>query len=202
MSRHGITLLAGLALATGLLACGHAAPPGPSISDRATSLAQTAAALLTSTAVASITPITPTLPPTATPVPPTATLTPVPATSRPTPTVTPTPCAPNDSDFVADVTIPDGKHEPAGAAFTKTWRLSNSGQCAWTTAYSLRNVGGEVMGGVTIHLPHDVPVGATVDLSIDFVAPTSAGKHISRWQLFTADDVAFGTKPFLQIMVP
>ena len=202
MKRHWVTLLAGLSLASALLACGNAATPGPSVSDRATSLAQTAAALLTSTAAASITPITPTLPPTATPVPPTATLTPVPATSLPTPTVTPTPCAPNDSDFVSDVTIPDGKHEAAGAAFTKTWRLSNSGQCAWTTAYTLRNVSGEVMGGVTINLPHDVPVGATVDLSVNFVAPSAAGKHISRWQLFTPEGVAFGTKPFLQIMVP
>jgi hypothetical protein len=191
-----------VSLSCALLACGNAGTPGPSVSDRATSLAQTAAALLTSTAAASITPVTATLPPTATTPAPTATETPVPATSLPTPTVTPTPCAQNKSDFVSDVTIPDGKHEAPGAAFTKTWRLSNSGQCPWTSGYTLRNVGGEVMGGVTINLPNAVPVGATVDLSIGFVAPSAPGKHISRWQLFTPEGVAFGTKPFLQIMVP
>jgi hypothetical protein len=125
----------------------------------------------------------------------------VPATSIPTPTITPTPCV-NDSDFVSDVTIPDGKQEQPGAAFTKTWRLRNNGECPWTTGYTLRNVGGEVMGGATISLPNAVPAGATVDLSVAFVAPKGSGKHISRWQLFTPAGVAFGTKPFLQIMVP
>jgi hypothetical protein len=101
-----------------------------------------------------------------------------------------------------DVTIPDGKQEQPKAALTKTWRLRNSGQCPWTTEYTLRNVGGEVMGGVTVNLPNAVPVGATIDVSVAFVASATAGKHISRWQLFTPDGVAFGTKPFLQIMVP
>ena len=201
MKRPLASLVIALSLAFALLACSNAGPPGPSVSDRATSLAQTAAALLTSTAAASITPVTATPPPTATTPAPTATETPVPATSLPTPTITPTPCA-NDSDFVSDITIPDGKQELAGKAFTKTWRLKNSGLCAWTPDFTLRNVGGEVMGGVTINLPNAVPVGATIDLSIAFVAPSAHGKHLSHWQLFTADGVAFGTKPFVQIMVP
>ncbi len=183
------------------MACNSSKSSGPSVSDRATGLAQTAAALLTSTAAASITPITPTVSPTPTPtVVPSPT--PVPVTNTLAPTITPTPCANNDADFVSDVTIPDGAQVKAGAAFTKTWRLKNSGQCPWTMAYSLRNVGGEVMGGATLYLPNGVPPGANVDLSVAFVAPASAGKHISRWQLFTPEGVAFGTKPFLQIMVP
>ncbi len=183
------------------MACGPAKSSGPSVSDRATSLAQTAVALLTSTAAASITPITPTVPPTPSNTPaPTDTL--VPVTDTPVPTITATPCANNDADFVSDVTIPDGTQVKAGAAFTKPWRLKNSGQCPWTTAYTLRNVGGEVMGGVTLNLSNGVPLSATVDLSVVFVAPAGAGKHISRWQLFTPEGVAFGTKPFLQIMVP
>jgi hypothetical protein len=189
------------ALMAGLMACSPLPSSGPSVSVRATGLAQTAAALLTSTAAASITPITPTVPPTPTDTPvPTAT--PVPVTNTPVPTITPTPCANNDADFVSDVTIPDGTQVKAGATFTKTWRVKNSGQCPWTTTYSLRNVGGEVMGGATLNLPNGVPPGATVDLSVTFVAPAGAGKHISRWQLFTPEGVAFGTKPFLQIMVP
>ena len=201
MKRHSANLAIALSLAFALLACSNAGSAGPSVSDRATSLAETAAALLTSTAAASITPVTATLPPTATTPAPTATETPVPATSLPTPTITPTPC-PNDSDFVSDISIPDGKQEAAGAAFTKTWRLKNNGQCAWTRDFTLRNVGGEVMGGATINLPNAVPVGATIDLSVAFVAPSGHGKHISRWQLFTPEGVAFGTKPFVQIMVP
>jgi hypothetical protein len=195
------SLIIGLAVMAGLMACNSSKNGGPSVSDRATGLAQTAAALLTSTAAASVTPITATVPPalTATPAP---TATSVPVTDTAVPTITPTPCANNDADFVSDVTIPDGTQVKAGAAFTKTWRLKNSGQCPWTTAYSLRNVGGEVMGGATFNLTNGVMPGATVDLSVAFVAPAGAGKHISRWQLFTPEGVAFGTKPFLQIMVP
>src|SRR5579859_557917 len=204
MMRRHISLIVSLTLSAALMACGAKASGGPSVSDRATSLAQTAAALLTSTAAASITPITP-IPPTVPPTPtdtPVPTETPVPVTNTPVPTMTPTPCANNDADFVSDVTIPDGTQVKAGVSFTKTWRVKNSGQCPWTTTYTLRNVGGEVMGGVTLNLPNGVPPGATVDLSVAFVAPASAGKHISRWQLFTPEGVAFGTKPFLQIMVP
>jgi hypothetical protein len=58
------------------------------------------------------------------------------------------------------------------------------------------------MGGTTINVPNGVPPGATVDLSVAFVASNSPGKHISRWQMFTTDGAAFGTKPFVQIMVP
>jgi hypothetical protein len=183
------------------MACAPATSRGPSVAERATGLAQTAAALLTSTAAASITPITPTVPPTitATPIP---SATPVAVTPSPVPTITPTPCANNDADFVADVTIPDGTHLRAGVAFTKTWRLKNSGQCPWTTAYTLRNVGGELMSGATLNLPNGVPPGAMMDVSLALRAPASAGKHIGHWQLFTPEGVAFGTKPFLQIMVP
>ena len=141
------------------------------------------------------------MPPSAT-FTPTATATKVPVTNTPVPTITSTPCANNDAHFVSDVTVPDGSHFPPGAAFTKTWRLRNNGQCPWTTAYTLRNVGGEIMGGTTLNLPNGVPPGATVDLSVAFVAPAGSGKHISRWQLFTPEGTAFGTKPFLQIMVP
>ena len=204
MNKQWFILIAGLSLVAALLACSNSTSSDPSVAGRATALAQTAAALLTSTAAASITPVTPTdtaAPPTPTTAA-TATATRAPVTNTPVPTITATPCGTEDSDFVSDVTIPDGTHVKLGAAFTKTWRLRNSGQCAWTTGYTLRNVGGEVMAGATLNLPNGVPPGATVDLSVAFVAPTDAGKHISRWQLFTPDGTAFGTKPFLQIAVP
>jgi hypothetical protein len=201
MMRHWPNLVAALAIAAGLLACASPPATGPSLSARATGLAETAVWLLTSTAAASITPITPTLPPTVTPTP-VPSDTPVPMTATLVPTITPTPCAGDDADFVADVTIPDGTQIKAGTTFTKTWRVKNSGPCPWTTTYTLRNVSGELLGGETINLPNGVPPGAMVDLSVRFVAPAVPGKHISRWQLFNPESQAFGTKPFMQIMVP
>ncbi len=200
---------AGIALLAGMLACSNSSS-GPSVSDRATSLAQTAEALLTSTAAASYTPATPTLAPTATTaavaIPSetaAATDQPVkPITDTPVPSDTPAPCANDKAEFVADVNVPDGTHFAAGASFQKTWRLRNGGDCAWTTAYTLRNVSGAVMGGTTINLPNGVPPGATVDLTVAFVAPSGAGNYVSHWQMFTPAGVAFGTKPYVAIVVP
>ena len=193
--------VAALALLGALLACSQSGQTDSGVSQRATGLAQTAAALLTSTAAASITPETATPLPSATPAT-TATDTPLPPTDTPAPTETTQACATLKADFVADVNVPDGTHEAAGKAFQKTWRLRNSSDCAWTTDYTLRNVSGEVMGGQTINLPNGVPPGATVDLTVSFVAPSNPGTHKSSWQLFTPDGVAFGTKPYVQIVVP
>ena len=196
--------LAAMALLAFSMACGQGGNSGLAVSDRATSLAQTAAALLTGTAADSVTPQTPTPPasPTSTLPAPSSTPTRRPVTETPVPTATPTACPNDDSEFVSDVTVYDGSPMAPGTVFVKTWRLRNKGQCAWTTDYTLRNVGGEVMGGTTINLPNAVPPGATVDLSVSFVAPSSPGKHISHWQLFTPGGTAIGTKPFVQISVP
>lgn len=209
MTHRWILYLAGLALLAGVVACSNTGS-GPSVSDRATSLAQTAEALLTSTAAASYTPATPTLAPTATaaaadtaaPPSETATAASQPATDTPAPSDSPTPCALDKSDFVTDVNVPDGAHFAAGAAFQKTWRLRNSGDCAWTTAYTLRNVSGAVMSGATVNVPNGVPPGATVDLTVAFTAPSAAGNYVSHWQMFTPAGVAFGTKPYVAIVVP
>ncbi len=207
MTNRWTLYLAGLALLAGVLACSNSGSE-PSVSDRATSLAQTAEALLTGTAAASYTPATPTLAPTATAttaaVPSeTATATGLPVTDTPVrPSDTPTPCAKEKSDFVTDVNVPDGTHFAAGTSFQKTWRLLNSGDCPWTTAYTLRNVSGAVMSGATINVPNGVPPGATVDLTVAFVAPSSAGSYVSHWQMFTPAGVAFGTKPYVAVVVP
>src|SRR5512138_45349 len=87
---------------------------------------------------------------TSTPVqsPPTA-LPPTESSSAPTtapqsPTVAPTEAGPtpttagpctNSASFVADVTIPDYTHLDSKEAFTKTWRVKNSGTCSWTSNY-------------------------------------------------------------------
>lgn len=204
MTRRWAVGLATAALVGLLSACNNSSSDGPSVSARATGLEQTAEALLTSTAAASITPETPTPEPSATTAATATAATPTPAavTATPVPSATATPCPNDDAAFVSDVNVPDGSHFKPGAAFTKTWRLRNSGQCVWTTAYTLRNVGGELMGGATINLPNGVPPGATIDLTVSFVAPNNPGKHISHWQMFTPEGAGFGTQPFVQIAVP
>jgi len=72
---------------------------------------------------------------------PTATL--IPPTKVPTFTSTPFLRNCNWAEFVRDLSIPDGEEIDGGAAFTKTWRLRNIGECTWTMDYNILFVGGE-----------------------------------------------------------
>ncbi len=104
--------------------------------------------------------------------------------------------------FVADVTVPDGSAYSPGAAFIKTWRLKNVGTCTWTTAYKLVFASGSQMSGPgEVNLPATVAPNATVDLSLNLVAPIPPGTYRGNWQLKNADGALFGIgstadKPF------
>lgn len=128
-------------------------------------------------------------PPTLTPLPPlTATATPF---DTPPPTIPPAGC--DKAAFVSDVTIPDSTLLAPGAGFTKTWRLRNVGRCTWTTAYSLVFYSGEQMGAPTsVNFPWSVAPGQTVDLSVNMVAPPSAGEYRGFWILRNASGALFG----------
>lgn len=96
--------------------------------------------------------------------------------------------------FIADVTIPDGTVMTAGTAFVKTWRLMNVGTCTWTTSYRLVFDGGDYMGVASsaVNLPTSVAPGGTIDLSLNMIAPLSAGTYFSYWKLRNASGVDFG----------
>lgn len=199
----------------GLAACTPAANP-PDLSARGTGLAQTAAAVLTGTARRTVTPQTPTpvpsetLQPSATPpASPTQRASPTRPAPTPTPpraTATPSPaataCAPDDSEFVRDITVPDGTHFAPGTTFAKTWLLRNSSLCPWSEAYTIRHVAGEPMGELAVHLPAGVPPGATIEISVQLAAPAKPGTYVSGYQLHSPAGEAFGARPFVEIVVP
>jgi len=128
-------------------------------------------------------------PPTLTPLPPLpATATPL---GQPPPTIQPTGC--DKAAFVADVTVPDGTIFSPGAAFTKTWRLKNVGLCTWITSYKLVYYSGEQMSAPTmVNLPWGAAFGQTVDISVNMVAPSTAGKYRGYWILANANGQFFG----------
>lgn len=126
----------------------------------------------------------PTLRPSSTPLP-TAT-----AIILPTATAT-TIC--NQADFVSDISIPDGSVVPAGTQFVKTWRIKNTGSCAWTNDYTVVFDSGDAMSApASQRLDTTVDPGKTVDISVIFVAPGSAGKYKSNWKLRSTSGVVFG----------
>jgi hypothetical protein len=97
------------------------------------------------------------------------------------------------AEFIKDVTVPDGTVFQSGEAFVKTWRLQNVGDTTWTTDFKVVFVDGDLMDGpYTMKLPSDVPPNHRVDISIDFVAPSTAGKFRGYWKLQNADGEVFG----------
>jgi hypothetical protein len=101
------------------------------------------------------------------------------------------PC--NRATFIADVTVADDTNFAQGASFTKTWRLRNDGTCTWTTGYSLVFDHGSALGGPTsVSFPANVAPGATIDLSVNLVAPSADGLYQGFWMLQDASSSRFG----------
>ena len=124
----------------------------------------------------------PPLTPTATPIAP--------------PPPTPGPAGCDGATFVSDVTVPDGTVFTPGAAFTKTWRLKNTGNCIWTTAYKLVYYSGEQMSApTTVNLPWGATHDQTVDISVNLVAPSTSGAYRGFWILANASGEFFGIGP-------
>jgi len=126
----------------------------------------------------------------------TVTGTPPTATPSKTPgpvTVTVPPSSCDKAQFISDVTIPDGTVLAPGATFTKTWRLKNVGSCAWSTSYQLVFFSGEQMGAASsAAFPQNVPVGQTVNISINMTAPMAAGSYRGYWMFKNANGQLFG----------
>lgn len=108
----------------------------------------------------------------------------------------------DDSQFSADVTVPDGTVMEPGEAFIKTWRMVNNGTCTWTTGYRMYYYGGDQMGAPTaITIPQNTAPGASLDISMNLTAPTDAGDYTGYWRLLNTNENFFGTTAYVQITV-
>jgi hypothetical protein len=99
----------------------------------------------------------------------------------------------DQAQFVSDITVPDGAAFAPGATFIKTWRFMNAGTCAWTTSYTLIQVGGDAMGAPSfVNLPVSVPAGQMLDISVNLTAPAASGHYKSLWKFANASGAQFG----------
>lgn len=116
-----------------------------------------------------------------------------------TPAITQTPSANCDRALPGipiDVTIPDDTRLRPGESFTKTWRLQNAGTCTWTSEYSLVWFSGEQLDAqLSVPLSENTAPGASVDLSVEMVAPDTAGTYQSWWKLSNPAGNLFGIGP-------
>jgi len=102
-----------------------------------------------------------------------------------TPDTTSTPACKDAAVLLADVSYPDHTRLTAGEKFTKTWKLQNTGTCTWT-GYTAAFVSGDKMAA-----PDSVPVPetqakATVEVSVDLVAPSQDGAFTGSFELRNA----------------
>ena len=113
----------------------------------------------------------------------------------------------DQGSFVQDVTIPDKTILGTGQAFVKTWRIKNTGTCAWGTGYSLAPLGGSIMSGASIGVGKTVFPGETVDLTVNLVAPGEAGLYRGEWGMQNAAGRGFsvskatGGKIWVEVIV-
>ena len=96
--------------------------------------------------------------------------------------------------FIQDVTIPDNTALKPGTSFKKTWRLRNDGTCSWSPQFDLVYFKGDKMGA-----PDAVPLtdqavepGKTIDVSVDMIAPGTAGEYRTEWKLRSISNEIFG----------
>jgi len=111
-----------------------------------------------------------------------------------TPTASDTPMPCNKAKFITDVTIPDGTEFEPGEAFTKTWRLKNTGSCAWTSGYDIIFSGGDAMNAPSaVQITSGtVNPGQNIDVSVILTAPPDEGTYRGNWQIRDPSNVIFG----------
>ena len=109
---------------------------------------------------------------------------------------TPLPCDQASAGHPIDITIPDDTQMKPGESFSKTWRLINSGTCAWTNAYAVVWFSGEDIGVTREQFfISQVNPGQSVDVTVDMVAPDEAGTYQSNWKLRDQQGQYFGIGP-------
>lgn len=193
-------LLAGILLLT---ACGGSDAEATPTLDPVlvqTQAVETFSAALTQTALAAPTQTpfsTPTTLPTFAPVS-TSVISTLPVSSQPT--VMPTASC-YQLRFVSDVSIPDNTQMAPGQTFTKTWKVKNTGSCAWDKGFKFAFTGGEAMNGATYTLPSSVAANAEIDISIAMTAPSKSGTLRGNWRMQTAGGTYFGDEVYVVIVV-
>ncbi|WP_329103378.1 NBR1-Ig-like domain-containing protein [Micromonospora sp. NBC_01699] len=94
------------------------------------------------------------------------------------------------SEFVCDVTVPDGLAVPLGARFTKIWRFRNSGTVPWV-GRRLAHIGAISHFAMptaprAVLVPDTYP-GDIVDVGVELVGPPMPGAFITYWKFVDPD---------------
>jgi len=128
---------------------------------------------------------------------------PTPAALSQTPTE---PRIPGDiSQFIADVTIPDGTVVRPGERFVKTWEILNAGTATWRGRFLAR--GAFPADNGSCETPAKVPVpdtrpGGKVQVSVPVTAPSTPGSCWVGWKMVDGEGNSFlpGARPIFFVV--
>jgi hypothetical protein len=116
-------------------------------------------------------------------------LSPDPLSTEPLPAATVEPSKSECSDsaqYISDDGL-DGTAYPPNSAFTKTWKLKNTGTCTWDSTYLVYQISGALMtqqpGYWLLKQGQEIEPGETVDVSIGMTSPLENGSYRSYWGL-------------------
>lgn len=99
----------------------------------------------------------------------------------------------NSAQFLSDGSIPDGTVMSDDVDFVKTWRVKNTGTCAWDSSYSLVFSDGTNFSSFDrVALPFTVAPGQTTDLSLNMTSPIYPGTYRSDWKFQAPNGSKFG----------
>lgn len=92
----------------------------------------------------------------------------------------------DSSEFVRDVTIPDGTLVSSGQSFLKSWEIKNSGNTPWV-GRRLKRIGapsgpGLIGSSESVPIPNTMP-GDHVVISVQMIAPECAGSSTCQWKM-------------------
>ena len=107
----------------------------------------------------------------------------------------------DNASFVTDVTIPDGTTLNPGQTFTKTWRMKNTGTTTWGSGYSWAFTSGDQMSAPSSVSVSSTSPNNTADISVNMVAPTTAGSYTGNWRMKNSQGQLFGDEVWVKINV-
>ena len=90
------------------------------------------------------------------------------------------------SQFVRDLTIPDGNRVKVGQKFQKVWEIQNIGSVTWENRFlqrqGPRDGPGRLKSPDRIRIPY-TPAGECTKISVNLVAPELPGSCYAEWKM-------------------
>jgi hypothetical protein len=114
-----------------------------------------------------------------------------------------TPCKPKgisanapclQAELLQDITIPSGQIIRPGVAFSKIWRIRNSGSCLWPADTRMAPISGNLWIGTSPGVGKNIKPGESGDFVVNLNAPATTGDYTGGWQLNLSDTVLLGPK--------